>query len=204
MCSASLKTLPFSVQGKRKGNGVVLMLVCILPHLCRVQQLQLLVKGVSGEELKQLWHQLYTEISLQKNKRLLLAYRARDRRLDELVALSTPCGDKQLRQKVLEFAAQRNLGVPEGRHIRKVLILKKETESLGMSITVRIIVIVTYDIFWRKPIGLCPWSSFFFHTHNVTCISLEGVYGSESCTILFPLKHTFCLLPKSNFSVYGQ
>ena len=166
MCSASLKTLPFYVQGKRKGKGVVLMLVCILPDLCRVQQLQLLVKGVSGEELKQLWHQLYTEISLQKNKRLLLAYRARDRKLDELVALSTPCGDKQLRQKVLEFASQRNLGVPEGRHIRKVLILKKETESLGMSITVRIIVIMTYYFFWWIPIRLRSWSSLISFPHS--------------------------------------
>ena len=123
-------------------NAIGILMFCISCH--RIQQLQLVASGVRGNDLKALWQQITTEISLQKNKALLMAYHMRDKAVDRL--LRPPAEDdsrsgprsQELRERVLEYAAQRETGreVPESRQVREVTIVRNEREPLGMSVTV--------------------------------------------------------------------
>ena len=108
---------------------------------CRIQQLQLVVSGVRGPELEKLWRQITTEISLQKNKSLLLAYHTRDKTVTDRL-LQSHQDHLKLRQKVLEYShlKDESAKVIQRRAVRVATVEKKESESLGMSITVSLLV----------------------------------------------------------------
>ena len=116
-------------------------------HDChiRIQQLQLVASGVRGDNLKALWQQITTEISLQKNKALLMAYHMRDKSVDGLLlppaeddGESASSKSQELRERVLEYASQREREgeVPPCRQVRDITIVRKEREPLGMTVTV--------------------------------------------------------------------
>lgn len=100
--------------------------------------MQLLSSGVVGAELQKLWKQINTEISLQKNKALLVAYGSRDKATDSVLQArveeeETRKRVQELREKVQEFASWREVKGGQG---REVVLTKREQEPLGMSITV--------------------------------------------------------------------
>ena len=114
--------------------------------LFRIQQLQLLVKGIRGPSLKKLWQEINTEISLQQNKSLMAAYHSRDKAVDRLFDVldeSLPSEPQELRQTVMEYGAKggHDEKVLERRQVREVTISKGENNSLGMSVTVSVVAV---------------------------------------------------------------
>lgn len=74
----------------------------------------MVASGVRGDKLKALWQQITTEISLQKNKALLMAYHMRDKAVDGLLqppaeedSESASLNPQELRERVLEYASER-------------------------------------------------------------------------------------------------
>ena len=105
----------------------------------------MVASGVRGDKLKALWQQITTEISLQKNKALLMAYRTRDKAVDSLLlpqaeddSEAESSKTQELRERVLEYASQRGREgvVPQCRQVREITIVRKEKEPLGMAVTV--------------------------------------------------------------------
>jgi len=116
---------------------------------CRIQQIQLLNREMRGVEHDRLWNQLEAEIHLHRHKTVIRACRGRGR----TKSLNMPDGHVSFYWKVFKIpiksiwliyfedvnALRRQKGVGD---VRKVMLHKESKEGLGISITVRMILLL--------------------------------------------------------------